>query len=315
MHIECLPHQVRLLELLRHLQWLHAAGVAACVWLHAAGLSRRLWLLPRAWLGLWLPAARDAGCALPLAALFHAPIACLSAVALFQETLLGSELTIHPDHAEKCARNTWLRGVVYLTVPPQHLSRLTHASQLVDGLVVLPAPAADDELSPRRIRMDPDLPYEEGGDGFLIRVSGGAAAGAAGSPEKGRRGRAERRAGRDERRASPPHHPPTALSAQHSATIEPLSPLSAAAAVLLKEPRLPNKEPAPRSGVRGHRRTRSAGVSMREASEASEASTSLADEFSPRRAAKVAASLGLHGSGQAAAFAGVHRWIFTSDCL
>jgi hypothetical protein len=73
---------------------------------------------------------------------------------------------------------------------------------------------------------------------------------------------------------------------------------------------LPNKEPAPR--VRGHRRTRSAGVSMREASEAS---TSLADELSPRRAAKVAASLGLHGSGQAAAFAGVHRWIFTSDDL
>jgi hypothetical protein len=82
--------------------------------------------------------------------------------------------------------------------------------------------------------------------------------------------------------------------------------------VLLKEPLLPNKEPAPRSGVRGHRRTRSAGVSMREASEAS---TSIADELSPRRAAKVAASLGLHGSGQAAAFAGVHRWIFTSDCL
>jgi hypothetical protein len=312
LHIECLPHQVRLLELLRHLQWLHAAGVAACVWLHAAGLSRRLWLLPRAWLGLWLPAARDAGCALPLAALFHAPIACLSAVALFPETLLGSELTIHPDHAEKCARNTWLRGVVYLTVPPQHLSRLTHASQLVDGLVVLPAPADDDELSPRRIRMDPDLPYEEGEDGFLIRVSGGAAAGAAGSAEKGRCGRVERRAGRDERRATPPLHPPTALSAQHSATIEPPSPLSAAAAVLLKEPLLPNKEPAPRSGVRGHRRTRSAGVSM---PEASEASTSLADELSPRRAAKVAASLGLHGSGQAAAFAGVHRWIFTSDCL
>jgi len=277
--------------------------VAACVWLHAAGLSRRLWLLPRAWLGLWLPAARDAGCALPLAALFHAPIACLSAVALFQETLLGSELTIHPDHSEKCARNTWLRGVVYLTVPPQHLTRLTHASQLVDGLVVLPAPADDDELSPRRIRMDPDLPYEEGEVGFLIRVSGGAAAGAAGSAEKGRRGRVERH-------ASPPHNPPTTLSAQHSATIEPPSPLSAAAAVLLKEPLLPNKESAPR--VRGHRRTRSAGVSMREASEAS---TSLADELSPRRAAKVAASLGLHGSGQAAAFAGVHRWIFTSDRL
>ena len=311
MHLECLPHQVRLLELLRHLQWLHAAGVAACVWLHAAGLSRRLWLLPRAWLGLWLPAARDAGGALPLAALFYAPIACLSAVALFQETVLRSELTIHPDHADKCTRNTWLRGVVYLCVPPQHLSRLKHASQLVDGLVVLPAPTADDELTPQR-PMDPDLPYEEGEDGFLIRVLGGAAAGVAGSAERGRRGRVERRAGRDERRtgrdercASPPHHHPPAFSAQHSAIIEPPSPLSAAATVLLKEP-------APRSGVRRHRRTRSAGVSMREASEASE---SIADELSPRRAAKVAASLGLHGSGQAAAFAGAYRRILTSNCL
>ena len=36
-----------------------------------------------------------------------------------QESCLGSSLSLHPEHIDKCRTNTWLRGVVHLCVPPQ----------------------------------------------------------------------------------------------------------------------------------------------------------------------------------------------------